>query len=349
MIYLFSGIPGSGKSYKMVAELLKNAGKKFIIHNVDGLNPDILQGKGFHFEKYCQENGMEVTEFFSKEYQGKICDEVQKKYEMSVLVIIDESTEWFDRQVKTLKLWLAYHRHYGQEVWLVAHKCTNLSPSYRSYIEVEYRAKTGSLLFLPGLFMYQRISGGTPCGYIFERKKKEVFAAYKSTTVGAPKAKRSFLVPALIVLCCIGIYGFIHFPQWLYGKKVPVKTSVAQPMGSNMAAPVDPLSSKGSTVPPSIIGGPVPIDEKYAFCGTFNGCPVFEDRSTGQQLRLEALPREVVVMAFKGSDYIKLFDPATGKLLTLTSWGRGQRGGRNEGRVTDDLAQPSASVIAPIL
>ena len=186
MITVYSGIPGSGKSYLMVKDLLSVAGKKFIIHNIDGLNPHCLKKKGFDFTEYCAKEGLEVEQFFSKEVQGRICEEVEKKHGLQVLVIVDESHEWFDRHVKSLKMWLSYHRHLGQDIWLVAHRASNLPQVYRSFVESEVRAKTSSLIYLPGFFMYQKLAGGESCGWSVAKKDPVVFSQYKSQSTGAP-------------------------------------------------------------------------------------------------------------------------------------------------------------------
>ena len=164
MITLYSGIPGSGKSYKMVKELSRVKDKYFVVHNIDKLQEGYLGEYGLQWEQYIQRENMEVEAFFSKEYQIKFCEEVHAKYKRPVLVIIDESHEWFDKFSKTLKMWLSYHRHLDADVWLVAHKSTNLAAIYRSFIEVEYRAKHGSFIALPGYFIYNRILGGQRVG-----------------------------------------------------------------------------------------------------------------------------------------------------------------------------------------
>ena len=81
MIVLYSGIPGSGKSYKMVHDLEAEKKKYFVIHNIDGLKEDYLrEGEGFSFIKYCEDQQMEVEAFFSKEYQIELSEAIRAKY-----------------------------------------------------------------------------------------------------------------------------------------------------------------------------------------------------------------------------------------------------------------------------
>ena len=70
MITLFSGIPGSGKTYKMVAELSRQKEKYYVVHNIDGLQEGYLGDYGINFLNYCEDQKIDIVEFFSKEYQN---------------------------------------------------------------------------------------------------------------------------------------------------------------------------------------------------------------------------------------------------------------------------------------
>ena len=190
MITLYSGTLGSGKSYKMVAELSRCKDKYFVIHNIDNLKEGYLGKFGVNWIEYCQENNIEVSEFFSKDYQQEYSKAVFEKYKRPILVIIDEAHEWFDRHVKAFKMWLSYSRHLDQDIWLVAHNSTNIPAVYRSFVGVEYRAKSGVFIALPWYFLYNRIIGGQRGGYTFERKDKKIFALYSSKEINNEKRSK---------------------------------------------------------------------------------------------------------------------------------------------------------------
>jgi len=86
MITLYSGIPGSGKTYKMVNDLDEAKEKYFIIHNIDGLKEGYLtKDQGFNFIHYVDEMKKENTDFdvvtfFSKEYQSELTLAIREKY-----------------------------------------------------------------------------------------------------------------------------------------------------------------------------------------------------------------------------------------------------------------------------
>jgi len=233
MIILYSGIPGSGKSYKMVKDLIEEKGKRFIVHNIDGLKKDYLsENEGFNFLEYCEKMNMEVEDFFSKEYQIELTEAVRTKYGKNVLMVIDECHEWFDRNKKTLKMWLSYHRHLNQDIWLVAHRSTNLPAVYRSFIEVEYRAKFSTIFALPGFFMYNRIVGGESVGYKYARKKQEVFDLYKSMAQGYKKPSPSLVIPVVALFVIAGVSWFLLMPGKLQKSKNLAAASPGIPAAS---------------------------------------------------------------------------------------------------------------------
>lgn len=301
MIILYSGIIGSGKSYKMVSDLFEARHKYFVIHNIDGLQEGFLEA-GFDFVKRMEDEGIDAKVFFSKEYQEALCKSVEEKYQRNVLVIIDEAGEWFGSQVKSQRLWLAYHRHLGQEIWLVAHKATDLASIYRSFIEVEWRGKSGSMLYLPGRFFYQRISGGQRAGWKFEKINKEVFKVYKSSARQEIKAKKSFLVPAAIIFIIVVLFAFIKLPGYLFGgskgKLKDIKKDVRI---------VDSMPARANNDLKAIVANNK-IEDEYSYQGNFNGQLVFQNLKTGRQSGIKGLHGRFIIIDYKGSEYCELYD-----------------------------------------
>lgn len=291
MITLFSGLPGSGKSYKMVAEAFKNKDKKYIIHNIVGFKTEILGDYGFNWSEYIEKNNLTIETFFSKEYQNELSEQIQKKYKRSMLIIIDEAHEWFGHYCNALKMWLSYHRHLDQEIYLVAHSSRNIPQMYRSFIECEYRAKSSTILFLPMFFFYNRIVAGQRIGYILERKRKEIFDLYKSQDVNEEniKPKRSIIIPLLLILSVVGVYGFLKSPEHIIKKnKKDVKNKVVASDVKN----VNPAEQN------KIMGkfNQNEFESKYAYVGEFNGQVVVEDRKSGEQYPLTYLNKKYRVL-----------------------------------------------------
>lgn len=305
MIILFTGLPGSGKSYKMVVELWKNKNKYFIIHNVVGFKTEILKEFGFNWVDYCTKNNISVEEFFSKDYQVELAKKVKEKYNRPMLIIIDEAHEWFDRNVKALKMWLSYHRHINQQIYLVAHATRNIPQTYRTFVEVEYRAKSSSFIFLPGYFFYNRIIGGQRAGYVLEKKKQEIFSLYSSNDIsGGDKKRISILIPGIILLIVILFVMFLKAPSFIWGKDK--KNSPGESLESQAGVGRNNVSqSSENSVPGEQIKNVTEerFDKKYAYVGQINGMVIIENRNNGVQSMLHRVPGNFQILAVERADY----------------------------------------------
>jgi len=295
MIILYSGIPGSGKSYKMVKDLIDERNKYYVVHNIDGLKQETLGDYGLNWIEYCEREKMEVTEFFSKEYQTKFSEAVRTKYERDCLVIIDESHEWFDKNKRELKMWLSYHRHLSQTIWLVAHRSTNLSSIYRSFIEVEYRAKSSSIIALPGFFLYARIVGGQQVGYKFERLDKKVFSYYKSQSTGYKKQPKSKLFPVVLLLVIGVVSLFVAAPKYI--------------LGDNKKEITD--NKEKSTY------DNIQKTDKYIYVGRIGDQHLITIIDTGQTVKLKQLPNLICLGSTE--DELHLYDVKTGEKIVVGS------------------------------
>ena len=294
MIVLYSGIPGSGKSYKMVHDLEEGKKSQFVIHNIDGLKEGYLaEGEGFDFLKYCEEQEMEIEAFFTKDYQIQLSEAIRAKYNKNTLIIIDECHEWFDRNKKALKMWLSYHRHLNQLVWLVAHRSNNLPSVYRSFIEVEYRAKFSSVFALPGYFIYNRILGGEAVGYTFARKKEQIFKLYKSMAEGFKKPKPSLLIPIMALVVIAGVWYFFSLPGKLQ------KTKNAQVATVTSEKVVSSSFKK----------------QEFIYAGRVGADFLLQEVSSNRIFKIADLPGQFIVMKATDSEII-LFD--TEKLINVT-------------------------------
>lgn len=329
MITLFSGVPGSGKTYKMVAELSRCKDKYFVVHNIDGLQDGYLGNYGLNFIEYCKENNLEVSDFFSKEYQIEFTQKIRDKYARPVLCVIDEAHEWFSTNSKALKMWLSYHRHLDQQIWLVAHRSTNLPSVYRSFIEVEYRAKSGSFLGIPGFFFYNRLLGGVAAGYVKERKTQKIFKIYKSALASSDvNRKKPKMLYVMIAGAVALVAAFIAIPYYIFKpdapaaeikqgelKKAPGASGSARTPG---ASTVDDFVEKMNTFEKSQAET---LAQRYAYAGNFNGRIVLEDRKTGEHKYIEKMSEGLKVVSFSGSDSCVVFT-SVGSSVTLYNEGR---------------------------
>jgi zona occludens toxin len=305
----------------MVAELWKHKNRYYIIHNIVGFKTEKLGDYGFNWVDYCAQNNITVEEFFSKDYQIELAKKVKEKYKRNMLIIIDEAHEWFDRNVKLLKMWLSYHRHINQQIYLVAHASRNIPQTYRTFVEVEYRAKSSTFLFLPGYFFYNRIIGGQRAGFIFERKKQSIFALYKSQDISISDKevkKKSFVIPGIVVVIVLLFMAFLKAPSWIMGKeageakKAPQDSNEAV-LGADSGAPASDNIKEAEN--------DMPFDEKYAFVGQISGMVIIEDRKDGVQYMLHRVPGNFRVLDVKRADYCIVWN-GRDKIYTLRNFDR---------------------------
>jgi hypothetical protein len=302
----------------MVAELSRQKDKYYVVHNIDGLQEGYLGDYGINFLKYCEDRKIDIVEFFSKEYQIEFTKAVLEKYNRPVLAIIDEAHEWFSVNSKNLKMWLSYHRHLNQDIWLVAHRSTNIPAIYRSFIEVEYRAKSGSFLNIPGFFFYNRIIGGQRSGYVKEKKSKKIFEIYKSQLIGkVEKKSKPKVMIFLIAAAVLGLALFFFIPQFILAddpmdlkklKKGGVAADPAVAVGSMESM----VGMAGQTGNQNLNSAKIKImensfEEKWAFVGSFAGYVVLEDRESGVQYPIEKIDPELKLVEVQRDTYVILF------------------------------------------
>lgn len=328
MITLFSGVPGSGKTYKMVAELSRCKDKYFVVHNIDGLQDGYLGNYGLNFIEYCKENNLEVPDFFSKEFQIEFTQKIRDKYNRPVLCVIDEAHEWFSTNSKALKMWLSYHRHLDQQIWLVAHRSTNLPSVYRSFIEVEYRAKSGSFLGIPGFFFYNRLLGGVAAGYVKERKSQKIFKIYKSALASSDvNRKKPKMLYVMIAGAVALVAAFIAIPYYILKPDAPAAAHQKATPNAQGAAPLpgasDPVAAFVNQKNTEGKIKAVSLSEKYAYVGNFAGRIVLEDRKTGEHKYIEKMSEGLKVVSVSGSDSCVVLS-SSGPVVTLYNEGRFQ-------------------------
>lgn len=296
-VTLYSGLPRSGKSYRMVYDLVQMKDKYYVVHNIDGLKKDLLGDFGFDWVDYCDKMQMDVEQFFSKEYQLQLSQAVKEKYNRDMLVIVDEAHEWFDVHRKPLKMWLSYHGHLRQTIWLVSHKDRNIPAVYRSYIQDEYRAKFSKVIFLPYIFIYQKICAGEGIGFDFRVKKQEIFKLYKSQEGAYKREKPSLALPMAIVGIIVGVYFFLSMPERLWGKKDKVEKPTAAV--SNMSVKSVVNTPYAGNIPSDVIYYVGKIGKKIFL--KINGEVLSHDQ-TSRYMILEVLACSVKLHDLKSKD-----------------------------------------------
>jgi hypothetical protein len=275
-VTLFTGKPGSGKSYRVVLKLLEDCEKYYIFHNVDGLNHDFFcDGK---FIKRWDD----IPGFLTLEKQKEVCSYIQDKYDRPVLVVVDEAyINGFGVRNAPILNWIAYHRHLGQDIYLVTHNVRDIHIDFVNRCQFEIRAKRG---IATQQFVYQYLVGDESFKTDRVPTKKAVFAAYKSFESAGHKPPRSKILVYGVVLLCFavlsGVYQVCFGLPRLFGKgggivQVPHKELIKKTDVPVVPSPVPEKAKK-------VYKGPS-IDKEYCYAG-FAGKTIFVQSSKGGHL-----------------------------------------------------------------
>ena len=221
-VMIIEGVPGAGKTYYAVKHLLDTYFSKKqdgtyqakkpvkIITNIDGFTldhenlTDIVKASG----------GVKV--FFSKDFQEKVFEK-----HGPVVYVIDEAQMIFDRKFYDREVfsWFEYHRHYGQNIYLVTQAAAKLPRDVTSLVEYVIRALPRSRSVTGLEFRYNHVSGKDILKRDIVKINKKIFEIYKSSgaeeveKVSNPFMKRAALIFASALLLFYFGWKYI-FDTW---------------------------------------------------------------------------------------------------------------------------------------
>ncbi|MBN4079735.1 hypothetical protein JYT60_00715 [bacterium AH-315-C08] len=217
-VYLYEGLPGSGKSYHVLKDTIINALKenRRVFHNLPIIN-SVLEASEFHIG-YLRRRLIKVNQDFLLQIPK------YKKVLENSLLVIDEAHETFFSgekiQDSNLRNFWTYHRHYGVDVVVCTQVKTNLHKIIQSVIAARFEFRNLGLLGLKGLYeikMYEGFDGKTALGKKRGRFVKKYFDYYFSVDFGNSnlfklKAPTSFnifyVIAGLLFLFGLGAFAF---------------------------------------------------------------------------------------------------------------------------------------------
>lgn len=283
---VIDGVPGSGKTFYAVWHLALNYFKKddktgvyelsrdcIIITNIDGFKPDhinlneeIDKAGALALEKIessdlsdrqkeaARDKLDPVAEFFSYEYQ-----EQYKEGKPQIVYVIDEAQRFFrkglERALREKRVfdYFEYHRHWGQDIYLVTQNVKKL-PSDIVYLP-EYIITSLPRVRSIGIgFKYHWISSGEVIKKEVRRPDQGVFALYKSMDVAEsekitnPMLKTiGYALLAAVAICYLGYWYFTSKVDRGYAKVDELKGPA--------------VSSDTVSQPPAVGGSYIPVGE----------------------------------------------------------------------------------------
>jgi hypothetical protein len=301
MIICIHGGIGGGKTYRVVNDLEKYSNDHLILHNIEGLKPEKFQ----HPERFINidskyfSSGILPKDFFTKDFQEELTSQVRQKYNLKILLVIDEAHEYFYEQNKQYLIYLAYHRHFGQTIILITQNTGNIHHSYRKLFSHEYRSKLDLKLF----FVYSRLDKGETTGFNLVPKKQKVFEKYTSFQIEGRKYRNLLLITFPFIL----IGGWYLFTRNPFGEGSLFNGSPSQ---SIIPPASSPGTSPGNFSPSPALSSPAPHESfwYYAGCVLF-GSQWFNDLKKSRFLIFsENFPMADFRQYFEDAQYIKHTD-----------------------------------------
>jgi zona occludens toxin len=171
MLEYYTGVPGSGKTYRAVSLaydcFIDKKSKTYQKYKYFYTNINEFKFDSFNLEKnnvafvldmdVLKKNLTELHQL----YLQKVTDEVllERAEELNLvhtLFIIDEAHNYFDVKNTVLIWWLSYHRHLHQDIILITQNLSLIYSKYLTFGEFFYNAVSSSLRLRSSVFTYHQ-------------------------------------------------------------------------------------------------------------------------------------------------------------------------------------------------
>lgn len=244
MITLLTGIPGSGKSYMAVDHVSKMKDQSKVLHNIEGFK------LGISLDQFSIDHKIQKIDVFRKSWHEK--NDLLHGW----TIIIDEAAELFPKSLRDTDIigFFDYHRHYGIDIFLITQDIKKVTADITCLAESHYRAASGASNPIPGVMIYQQIVGGESVARKYLKKRKEVFALYKSTnnlSSGTLNIGKIYIVCALIGAC-----GAAYaLKAWFASMKPKETQSISKVQTSTNPKSVTQVRQTTDESLPTLIGG----------------------------------------------------------------------------------------------
>jgi len=208
MIQLYSGVPGAGKTYKMVADLDKFLSEKPEVNVVANIRSLKLPHENFDdlLNEYFPDKSLTIPQrielFFDYEFQQNL----NGKFGGPIMYVLDECQLYFPRRTSlpNTEAYLQRHRHLGHYLYLATQASKLINPNIVALIEVEYYAVRRALsLFGEMRYRVKSPQANQLIKHFSIRPKKRIFALYQSfeaTEIQKPKRELLFKFWPLLLL-----------------------------------------------------------------------------------------------------------------------------------------------------
>lgn len=233
MIQLNIGVPGSGKSYYVVKQIVDIANSKSpkykkIITNINGLKYDDLNkiNTNVKFEVLHYDDLYEQME---QEYNFHIENKRLENYDDTVknlgilsnfydsLVVIDECHTLIDDN-DVVKRFITYHRHWNIDLILITQAKSDLPKILLKNVEFMIIAQNGKKRIIPFLFRYSHYASTSEYASnlyhresVFLRQKYYKYYSSGATVLSSTAILKLFIPPLLAGFVLYFLFQSFHF------------------------------------------------------------------------------------------------------------------------------------------
>ncbi|MFZ2447468.1 MAG: zonular occludens toxin domain-containing protein [Syntrophobacteraceae bacterium] len=296
-IILHTGIPGCGKSYYVMHEMMFSGvqDKYFILHNIKGFKKDFFSSE---LIKDWRDLTEDPKSFFTIKNFEPLVNEAKSKYQRPILLIVDEAWEFFEKQTPEIKEFFSWHRHIGMDIWLITQDATDLDRGIRKRAEYEISGNKSAVI---DHFVYIFKVGRSRFRVRKLPKKEEVFRAYESFDVESADKPKSRILQyasaAIVVAVGLLAYGLVYAIPSMFARNGAAGTNTQVVKPSSQVARLDDRKSVPVQVKPKTSG----VDwKKYTLCSVMGRKATVQDES-GHMIAVDEVAPGTSVLEVNGS------------------------------------------------
>lgn len=248
MIQLYTGVPGAGKTYKMVSDLAAFLEKEpdiNLVSNIRGLKLPHEDFDGLLAEYFPDKSltiPQRIEKFFDYDFQKSLND----FFGGPIMYILDECQLYFPRRTSlpVTEAYLQRHRHLGHYLYLATQSSKLINSNIVALIEIEYYAVRRSISFFGEMHYRVKSPQGNQIIEKFAvRPRKKIFELYKSFEAEEITKPKKKLWLKLWPLALLPLAAFVFYDRVLNTDKKLERLRVQHGLERSAEAAAPPVPS----------------------------------------------------------------------------------------------------------
>lgn len=237
MLTLITGKTGSGKSYKIISDILAVIETRKVITNIH---------MNLTHENYIYKDESQIRDYIDeiailfKEVKSLplLIEDLKEKEFFGAFFVIDEChLVGFRKKLDPIINWLSVHRHINQDVYLVTQTLKKIDPTYYPDIHFHYDMIASNKRVnkdLIGWYKYDEI-GGDKIQTKYIKPNKEIFEIYK--TGQSEKSSNVFMVKLVLLVAFFFLMLMVMY--YFFTRGMSFQDNVAD---TNQSTPVTSIN-----------------------------------------------------------------------------------------------------------